>query len=53
MQGPRCDHICFGGKKFPNGAASSPGMAHCGGGPALDHFEMLTTIGETRFGKPT
>jgi hypothetical protein len=38
MQGPRCAHICFEGKKFPNGAASSPGMAHCGGGPALDHF---------------
>ncbi|MGA8086781.1 MAG: tannase/feruloyl esterase family alpha/beta hydrolase [Terracidiphilus sp.] len=21
-----------------------PGMAHCGGGPALDHFDMLTAI---------
>jgi len=21
-----------------------PGMAHCGGGPALDHFDMLTAV---------
>jgi feruloyl esterase len=21
-----------------------PGMAHCGGGPALDHFDMLSTV---------
>jgi Tannase and feruloyl esterase len=23
-----------------------PGMAHCGGGPALDHFDMLTAVVE-------
>ena len=21
-----------------------PGMAHCGGGPALDHFDMLSAV---------